>query len=441
MALKLRRGTDSERTSIVFGEGEPVYVTDTRELYIGDGSTSGGNRVVSSLSAETTPSLGGPLDLNGNNIVGTGNINIDGNITATGTINLGDGVEDNVIVGGQIASSLMPDADGVYDLGSDSLRWRNGYFEGVDIAGEITVDTISVARIIDQDSSVLYDSDSGTFTGDGSGLTNLAINEYSIFDLNDAFTFTSPNRGDLLIFDGFNFTPQQIQRIEGADSTVIVDATNNTFTGTFIGDGFFEGLELDRIISNDLRVERPDSGQNITSIVGRENRAVLNLENFSENDISVPDILYGSIFFQKNDINGPLATGVIAGTIDSLLFTTDSTGAFTNDAQFFTFTDTGFFGIGTQNPQSTLDVRGSAVIEGDLTVSALKGSVVSDDSTIIIDSVDNTITSGGYIQFGSYTSADRPNGVNGMVIYNSTVDRFQGFQANGWINLDDGTAA
>jgi hypothetical protein len=301
-----------------------------------------------------------------------------------------------------------------------------------------------IQRIEGADSTVIVDAINNTFTGkfegDGSGLTNLTLN-HSIFDLNDAFTFTSPNPGDLLIFDGFNFTPQQIQRIEGADSTVIVDATNNTFTGTFIGDGFFEGLELDRIISNDLRVERPDSGQNITSIVGRENRAVLNLENFSENDISVPDILYGSIFFQKNDINGPLATGVIAGTIDSLLFTTDSTGAFANDAQFFTFTDTGFFGIGTQNPQSTLDVRGSAVIEGDLTVSALKGSVVSDDSTIIIDSVDNTITSGGYIQFGSYTSADRPNGVNGMVIYNSTVDRFQGFQANGWINLDDGTAA
>jgi hypothetical protein len=42
MALKLRRGTDSGRTAITPAEGEPIFTTDTKQLYIGDGSTAGG---------------------------------------------------------------------------------------------------------------------------------------------------------------------------------------------------------------------------------------------------------------------------------------------------------------------------------------------------------------------------------------------------------------
>lgn len=43
MALRLRRGTDAERLAITPAEGELVYTTDTKKVYIGDGSTVGGN--------------------------------------------------------------------------------------------------------------------------------------------------------------------------------------------------------------------------------------------------------------------------------------------------------------------------------------------------------------------------------------------------------------
>lgn len=42
MALKFRRGTNSGRTAITPAEGEPIYTTDTKQLYIGDGTTAGG---------------------------------------------------------------------------------------------------------------------------------------------------------------------------------------------------------------------------------------------------------------------------------------------------------------------------------------------------------------------------------------------------------------
>ena len=42
-----------------------------------------GSGAIASLLEDTTPQLGGDLDLNGNDITGTGNINITGVVTAT----------------------------------------------------------------------------------------------------------------------------------------------------------------------------------------------------------------------------------------------------------------------------------------------------------------------------------------------------------------------
>lgn len=50
MALKLRRGTDSGRSAITPAEGEPIFTTDTKKLYVGDGSTVGGIAVDTAVS-------------------------------------------------------------------------------------------------------------------------------------------------------------------------------------------------------------------------------------------------------------------------------------------------------------------------------------------------------------------------------------------------------
>ena len=57
MPLQLRRGTDSNRLSITPVVGEPIFTTDTKKLFIGDGSTAGGITAVSytHLTLPTTP--------------------------------------------------------------------------------------------------------------------------------------------------------------------------------------------------------------------------------------------------------------------------------------------------------------------------------------------------------------------------------------------------
>lgn len=47
MALRIRRGTEAQRTSVApFDMGEIVWTTDTERLYVGDGITSGGKNIL-----------------------------------------------------------------------------------------------------------------------------------------------------------------------------------------------------------------------------------------------------------------------------------------------------------------------------------------------------------------------------------------------------------
>jgi hypothetical protein len=182
MALRLRRGSNADRLLITPLEGELVYATDSKLIYIGDGATVGG--VLVGVQA-----LGSNLNLAGNDIVGTGNINITGTITASGDINLGDGVGgDTIGIQGNITSNLLPNVDSNYNIGSGSLRWNNIFSTGVDVGGQINAETIN-SNIVADDSTISYNKASNTFNG--------------VFD------------GDL---SGSVF---------GDDSTALVDAVNN----------------------------------------------------------------------------------------------------------------------------------------------------------------------------------------------------------------------
>jgi|LakMenEpi03Aug12_release.lakeMendotaPanAssembly.Ray.scaffolds.fasta_scaffold579873_2 hypothetical protein len=68
--LLFRRGTDAERKTVTFDLGEPALTTDSKRLFVGDGSTVGGvpagNRflgfyttaALASLTAATAPVSG-----------------------------------------------------------------------------------------------------------------------------------------------------------------------------------------------------------------------------------------------------------------------------------------------------------------------------------------------------------------------------------------------
>tara|TARA_B110000503_G_scaffold68570_1_gene107053 strand:+ start:6146 stop:7357 length:1212 start_codon:yes stop_codon:yes gene_type:complete len=171
MALRLRRGTDAERLLITPLQGELIYATDTKKIYVGDGAAVGGLLVgpfaatAFDLVNDTTPQLGGDLVLNGNNITGIGNIMIDGTITATGNIGLGDADVDEITVLGVINSALRPALDLSYDLGTEARRWQHLYVGGITIDQALTTESITVTNNINgSDSSIIYNATTDTLT-------------------------------------------------------------------------------------------------------------------------------------------------------------------------------------------------------------------------------------------------------------------------------------
>ena len=52
MAFQVRRGTDTQRGTITPAEGEIIYTTDTKKLYVGDASTVGGNAVDTTVASQ-----------------------------------------------------------------------------------------------------------------------------------------------------------------------------------------------------------------------------------------------------------------------------------------------------------------------------------------------------------------------------------------------------
>lgn len=121
-------GSQAELSNIV------VDNSVTASAYSGDGSAltfagtnivSGSEQVVANLVNQDVNL--GTGNISASNLQLSGDANIDGNITLGGTITLGDANTDNIIISGELSSSIIPDADGTYDLGSTTKRWANVY--------------------------------------------------------------------------------------------------------------------------------------------------------------------------------------------------------------------------------------------------------------------------------------------------------------------------
>lgn len=262
MAFRLRRGTDAERQTVVFAEGELIYVTDTQEVYAGDGTTAGGNRITGNVDASPA-SLTRNLNMAGYTINGNGTIAIGGNITATQFI--GDGSQ---LTG--IASS----GTGVVD----------GDTYNINIQGDI----------ISDDSTVMVDASAVSFTGDGSNLTNITLNQL------DDVGALSPNANDVLAYVGGNWTSIDIDSIYTPPGDV----------GG--GDGITEGQTYDINITGDVLA------QDSTVLI-----------NTATQTISAPSGFTGNL---AGNVTGNV-TGAVVGDLTGNV-TGDVTGNVTGDLYF-----------------------------------------------------------------------------------------------------------
>lgn len=235
MALQLRRGVDADRSGITPAEGELIYVTDTKKVWVGDGSTVGGvefalSSNLQNVVEDVSPQLGGNLDLNSNNIIGVGNINITGTITASGNINLGDGSgSDQISVGGELTGGLVPSTDGAFDIGTSSLRWNTINANSANISGQIDAFTVNASLVAD-DSTLSFNKGNGTFTGALVG--NVTGNVVGDLTGDSAGTHTGNVVGNAAGNHTGTFTGEVTGSLFGDDSSVLVDGVANKIVGS-----------------------------------------------------------------------------------------------------------------------------------------------------------------------------------------------------------------
>jgi len=120
MALKFRRGTTAQKSgSLAFGE--PYVNTTLGTLQIG---LESGDATLTALGTGSNIVVAG---ISGSSLDITGNAKIDGNLTLGGQLTIGDATSDTVNVVASLSSSLIPQADSVYDLGSATKSWKELY--------------------------------------------------------------------------------------------------------------------------------------------------------------------------------------------------------------------------------------------------------------------------------------------------------------------------
>jgi hypothetical protein len=404
MALRFRRGSESDRTnpSFVPEDGEPVWIVDTKRLYIGDGSTAGGVLVTGS---------GGGVSITGIDDNTTGVVLTLDNATSTFTNDVELDSSDLILAGGAITGT-----------------------GNINILGNIT--------------------GSGTLTGNIANVGTLNVTS----GINAGAVVQAP------FFDG-----DLTGSVFADDSTLIIDSINQSLT-------------IDSAIINTLDATT-------ASLTQINDRAILKFVKSTASDISASNDLLGTLFFQRDDANGLQTPSLILGGNGGIYMGHNITGTQT-EIDYLSYTSVGL-GVGTFTPIAKLDIRGNAIITGSLTAGAilLSGSNIdTDDSSVItitpaaqfssdvtVDGnlnvqhtlvcetlqVTNFQTAGAGtpelssdtailltagtrveitqspIKMASFTTTERNalSAQNGDLIYNTTDNKFQGYENGSWVNL------
>ena len=374
MALQIRRGPTADRTPVVFLAGELVLDTQTNKLFVGDGSTAGGVQVDTTLAAQY-------LSVN---------------------------------------SDITPDASNTRDLGTTTAAWRTGYFNGIVATGEIEAASFT-GNIVSDNSTVVVNANSGTVTATLTGDTK-ASDSTTIID-HTAKTITGTSIGT---HKGTVNADDNSLRIDGASDRItnsVLDfdgSVINLLSGNGIQIGTNSsvegvGLEIfntDHTVRNALRLYSDAGNANtFNSIETYASRGSVVTPTVSVADDSLFGYINyghdGSAYVQSSfivagvDSQATVGSGAIPGNI--VLGTTPDGGTTNN---FITINKDGNLGVNILTPTEKLDVVGN-------------------------------IKTSGFVQFGSLTTTERNalTPANGMVIYNSTDNKFQGYENGGWASL------
>lgn len=247
MPLQIRRGTNAQRQilAVPLASGELLWTTDTQQLFIGDGATlanalspvvgygdeeaqdaaaaiftNGTHTDITFTYNEGSNTVDADVSLSAftqNVNMGVWSLSGSGDITTTGTITAGafrgdfkgtiagddsvilvDAVDSKINLDGTVKGDIIPNAQETYDIGSPTNRFRDLYLSGSSLY-------LGEAQIVSNGTAIDLPA--------GSTVNGIPLGD--------------PTTGSQFKID-----------IVGEDSALMVDTSNNTFTGNFKGSYF-----------------------------------------------------------------------------------------------------------------------------------------------------------------------------------------------------------
>lgn len=129
--------------------------------------------------------LSGDLDVDGtlnvaSNVAIGGNLTVTGAATINGNLTFGDSAADSVAFGADINSSIIPNVDNAYDLGSATQEWRNLYIDGTaNIDALVSTDISTVTASATTFTGNLIGNTAGTHNGPVTGYVTGTVSSLS----------------------------------------------------------------------------------------------------------------------------------------------------------------------------------------------------------------------------------------------------------------------
>jgi len=410
--LRLKRGTKTAlQTNPGFtpAEGELVYTTDSKEVFVGDGVTQGGIAV--SVSTQNLEDLGNVQALaaqkdqilvyNGSNWAATENpaLDVRGNIYGDDSTLLVDAINGKIV--GPVDTSSVTATSIVGNLVGDTTGSHIGTVVG-NVVGTLTGDLLG--SVFADDSTAMVDAQNKTFAGTLIGEVNGQVT------------------GDLT---GSVFAD---------DSSLLVDSVNGTFNGNLTGavtavrvsanTGTLTLRETSTASNNRIEIKptrvsfKTDSGsseiqsENHDYVIDREDNVTrLNFTRISTDGSAIPasTAITRLTFGRKLGTND--AKVILTQSISEQQWTlTPAPDGVIDYAKTLRFHNQGKLGINgtvTAEPDANLHVTGNVKISG---------------GELLLGNMDET-------------TRDALTASNGMMIYNTTANKFQGYENGAWVNL------
>ena len=308
--------------------------------------------------AATTIDINGAVDVSGNLDVG-GNLTVTGTTTLNGgTLTLGDAATDNVVFGADVNSSIIPNTDDSYDLGSTGQRWKDAYVDGIayidtiNFNGTAITSTAAELNIVDGDTSAsavtVVDADR-VVLNDGGTMKQVAVTDLAAY-FDDEIT-AMPN---LITTAATTVGALNSGSITSGFGTIDTGASAITTTGLISGGS----LDIDSVLINGANIGHTDDidlitlSNGVVTVAGELDAVSL--------DVSGDVDIDGTLEADAITINGITLSETIADTVGAMVTSNTETGITVayDDAD-----NTLDFTVGTLNQDTTGNAATATALE------------------------------------------------------------------------------